>query len=142
MCTLEKRSDLFFLTLTNDDDHCLGLPIIDSLLCSYPMAHDYFLMRRDIGVLSMSEVNMGLPFPDHFMAAFRLKIGLVSGMSGMKAKGDEAVNMGIVESAHESAESTVERKWNGDIFVEIRKSLYPGLSGVVGVAIATPKVKL
>ncbi|XP_048440183.1 enoyl-CoA delta isomerase 2, peroxisomal-like [Pyrus x bretschneideri] len=72
---------------------------------------------------------------------------------GMKVKGDEAVNMGIVESAHESAESTVEatmrlgedlgkRRWNGDIYAEIRKSLYPELSGVLGVAIATPKAKL
>ncbi|KAM1380496.1 hypothetical protein ACFX2I_022215 [Malus domestica] len=102
-------------------------------------------MRRDIGVLSMSEVNLGLPFPDHFMVAFRLKIGL-----GMKAKGDEAVNMGIVESAHESAESTVEAtmRLGEDLGKEeVERRHFRGdqeelVSGVVGVAIATPKAKL
>ncbi|KAM1746108.1 hypothetical protein ACFX11_012770 [Malus domestica] len=238
MCTLEKRGDLFFLTLTGDDDHRLGLPIIDSLLSAiaeaksqatrgsvfittaqgkffsngfdlgwaqsagsataararlnqmvlafkpvvvallslpmptiaavqghaaaagflFALSHDYFLMRRDRGVLYMSEVDLGLPFPDYFTAAFRSKIGSVSGrrdvmLRGMKVKGEEAVKMGIVESAHDSAESTVDaavrlgeelgkRKWNGDVYSEIRKSLYPELCGVLGVAIATPKAKL
>ncbi|XP_016647235.1 PREDICTED: LOW QUALITY PROTEIN: enoyl-CoA delta isomerase 2, peroxisomal-like [Prunus mume] len=214
MCTLEKRGDLFFLTLTGDDEHRLSLTLIDSLLSALSQAksqatrgsvlvttahgkffsngfdlgwaqaagsasaalarlskmvaalarfllalsHDYFLMRRDRGVLYMSEVDLGLPFPDYFTAAFLAKMGSVSGrrdvmLRGMKLKGDEAVKLGIVESAHDSAESTVEaavrlgeqlakRKWNGDVYAEIRKSLYPELCGVVGVAVATPKAKL
>lgn len=238
MCTLEKRGDLFFLTLTGDDEHRLSLTLIDSLLSAlsqaksqatrgsvlvttahgkffsngfdlgwaqaagsasaalarlskmvaafkpvvaallslpmptvaavqghaaaagflFALSHDYFLMRRDRGVLYMSEVDLGLPFPDYFTAAFLAKMGSVSGrrdvmLRGMKLKGDEAVKLGIVESAHDSAESTVEaavrlgeqlakRKWNGDVYAEIRKSLYPELCGVVGVAVATPKAKL
>ncbi|PKH73487.1 hypothetical protein CRG98_050052, partial [Punica granatum] len=32
MCTLEKRGDLFFLTLTGDGEHRLGPAVIDSIL--------------------------------------------------------------------------------------------------------------
>ncbi|KAM1083906.1 hypothetical protein FF1_022363 [Malus domestica] len=68
----------------------------------------------------------------------------------MKAKGDEAVNMGIVESAHESAESTVEAtmRLGEDLGKEeVERRHFRGdqeelVSGVVGVAIATPKAKL
>ncbi|GMY05155.1 enoyl-CoA delta isomerase 2, peroxisomal-like [Fagus crenata] len=229
MCTLEKRGNLFFLTLTGDDDHRLSPTLIDSLitalsqvksqavcgsvlittahgrffsngfdlgwaqaassssaardrlhymvdsfkpfvaaLLSLPMptiaavpghaaaagfvlalGHDYFLMRRDRGVLYMSEVDIGLTFPDYFTALMRSKIGSVSArrdilLAGAKIKGDEAVRMGIVDSAYDSAESVVEaavrlgerlaeKKWNGEVYAEIRKSLYPEPCGVLGL---------
>ncbi|KAM5553088.1 enoyl-CoA delta isomerase 2, peroxisomal-like [Rosa sericea] len=245
MCTLEKRGNIFFLTLTgagddnDNDDHRLGLPVISSLLSaladaksqsspgsvlittargkffsngfdlawaqtagspsaarhrlhqmvvafkpvvaallSLPMptlaalpghaaaaglllalSHDYVTMRRDRGVLYMSEVDLGLPLPDYFAAAFRAKIGSVSArrdllLRGMKVRGEEAVRMGIVDSAHDSAEAAVEvavgmaeklgeRKWKGDVYAEIRMSLYPELCGVLGLdakVVATPKL--
>ena len=52
-------------------------------------------------------------------------------------KGEEVVRMGIMDSVvHNSEESVVEamvhlgdrlaeRKWNGKVYAEIRKSLYP-----------------
>jgi enoyl-CoA hydratase/carnithine racemase len=233
MCTLEKRGNLFILTLIGDDEHRLSPAVIDSLLSalsqaksqairgsalvttahgrffsngfdlawaqaagsssaardrlhhmvesfrpvvaaflSLPMptvaavsghaaaagfllalSHDYILMRRDRAVLYMSEVDLGLTFPDYFTALMRSRIGSVSArrdilLGGRKLKGDEAVTMGIVESAHDGAESVVEaavrrgeqlaqRKWNGEVYAEIRKSLYPEVCGVLGLVAKT-----
>ncbi|KAL6189500.1 hypothetical protein ACLB2K_040888 [Fragaria x ananassa] len=227
MCTLEKRGNIFFLTLTgagdkDDDEHRLGLPVISSLLSSLadvasqstrgsvlittargkffsngfdlawaqsagpssarhrlgqmvvaskpvvaaflslPMptiaalpglllalGHDYVTMRGDRGVLYMSEVDLGLPLPDYFAAAFRAKIGSNSARKNVLLRGEEAVRMGIVESAHESAEVAVqmaeklgERKWKGDVYAEIRMSLYPELCAVLGLAKVVPTAKL
>ncbi|KAF3456837.1 hypothetical protein FNV43_RR01491 [Rhamnella rubrinervis] len=234
MCTLEKRGDLFFLTLTGDDDHRLSPAVIDSIitalsqvkaqatrgsalittaqgnkffsngfdlawaqaagsksgaldrlnqmvlslkpvvaaLLSLPvptiaalpghaaaggfmlaLSHDYILMRSDRGVLYMSEIDLGLPFPDYFAVMMRSKISSVSArrdvmQRAMKIKGEEAVRMGIVDSVHDSAKNTLEaavrlgeqlagRKWDGEVYAEIRKSMYPELCGVLGLA---PKV--
>ncbi|XP_062168016.1 enoyl-CoA delta isomerase 2, peroxisomal-like [Alnus glutinosa] len=233
MCTLEKRGNLFILTLIGDDEHRLSPAVIDSLLSalsqaksqairgsalvttahgrffsngfdlawaqaagsssaardrlhhmvesfrpvvaaflSLPMptvaavsghaaaagfllalSHDYILMRRDRAVLYMSEVDLGLTFPDYFTALMRSRIGSVSArrdilLGGRKLKGDEAVTMGIVESAHDGVESVVEaavsrgeqlaqRKWNGEVYAEIRKSLYPEVCGVLGLVAKT-----
>jgi enoyl-CoA hydratase/carnithine racemase len=233
MCTLEKRGNLFILTLIGDDEHRLSPAVIDSILSalsqaksqairgsalvttahgrffsngfdlawaqaagsssaardrlhhmvesfrpvvaaflSLPMptvaavsghaaaagfllalSHDYILMRRDRAVLYMSEVDLGLTFPDYFTALMRSRIGSVSArrdilLGGRKLKGDEAVTMGIVESAHDGAESVVEaavrrgeqlaqRKWNGEVYAEIRKSLYPEVCGVLGLVAKT-----
>ena len=79
---------------------------------------------------------------DYFSALVRSKIGGSSTrrdvlLRGMKVKGEEALRMGIVDSAaHDSEESVVEaavriedslaeRKWNGEVYAEIRKRLYP-----------------
>lgn len=233
MCTLEKRGNLFILTLIGDDEHRLSPAVIDSLLSalsqaksqairgsalvttaqgrffsngfdlawaqaagsssaardrlhhmvesfrpvvaaflSLPMptvaavsghaaaagfllalSHDYILMRRDRPVLYMSEVDLGLTFPDYFTALMRSRIGSVSArrdilLGGRKVKGDEAVTLGIVDSAHDSVESVVEaavrrgeqltqRKWNGEVYAEIRKSLYPEVCGVLGLVAKT-----
>uniref|UniRef100_A0A7N2MXB3 Uncharacterized protein n=1 Tax=Quercus lobata TaxID=97700 RepID=A0A7N2MXB3_QUELO len=79
-----------------------------------PRVHDYVLMRRDRGVLYMSEVDIGLTFPDYFTALMRSKISSASArrdilLVGRKVKGEEAVRMGIVDSVtHDSEESVVE----------------------------------
>ena len=64
-------------------------------------------------------------------------------------KGEEVVRMGIMDSAvHNSEESVVEatvhlgdrlakRKWNGGVYAEIRKSLYPEICGVLGLVSKT-----
>ncbi|KAJ0035201.1 hypothetical protein Pint_24626 [Pistacia integerrima] len=114
------------------------------------LSHDYVLMRRDKGVLYMSEVDIGLTLPDYFAALFRAKIGSASVrrdilLRARKIKGEEAVKMGIVDSAHDSVEQVAEasmrlgkqlasRKWSGEVYAEIRKSLYPELCGVLGLA--------
>ncbi|KAL0003458.1 hypothetical protein SO802_017239 [Lithocarpus litseifolius] len=93
------------------------------------LSHDYVLMRRDRG-------NIGLTFLDYFTALMRSKIGSASTrreilLAGMKVKGEEAVRMGIMDSAvHDSEESVfeaavrlgeqlVKRKWNGEVYAEI-----------------------
>ncbi|KAG7542948.1 Enoyl-CoA hydratase/isomerase [Arabidopsis thaliana x Arabidopsis arenosa] len=222
MCTLEKRGDLFHLTLTGDDEHrfhpdtiasVLSLleqaksqstkgsvlittghgkffsngfdlawaqsaghgaiermhqmvksfkPVLAALLdlpmptiaalnghaaasgLMFALSHDYVFMRKDRGVLYMSEVDIGLPVPDYFSALVVAKVG--SGiarrellLSGKKLKGEDAVALGIVDSAaHDSAEGVVEatvslgeslaaKKWNGEVYASIRRSLYPEL---------------
>ncbi|KAJ1391809.1 putative transposase, Ptta/En/Spm, plant [Sesbania bispinosa] len=99
------------------------------------MAHDYVLMRSDRGVLYMPEVDLGITLPDYFAAVARAKIGSAAAardvlLRGLKVRAAEAVEMGIVHSAHDSAESTVEaamrlgeelagRKWVGDVMLKL-----------------------
>ncbi|KAJ0093578.1 hypothetical protein Patl1_25180 [Pistacia atlantica] len=96
------------------------------------LSHDYVLMRRDKGVLYMSEIGSASVRRDILLRA-------------KKIKGEEAVKMGIVDSAHDSVEQVAEasmrlgkqlasRKWGGEVYAEIRKSLYPELCGVLGLA--------
>ncbi|KAE8669626.1 Enoyl-CoA delta isomerase 2, peroxisomal [Hibiscus syriacus] len=123
------------------------------------LCHDYIIMRRDRGVLYMSEVDIGLTIPDYFNALFREKIGDSSArrdilLRGVKMKGDEAVKRGVVQAAYDGeaevrvasvrmAEELGKRKWNGEVYAEIRKGLFPQLSAIVGLGhktIATPKL--
>ncbi|KAJ9154190.1 hypothetical protein P3X46_027552 [Hevea brasiliensis] len=113
------------------------------------LSHDYILMRSDKGVLYMSEVDLGLRLPDYFAAVFRAKLHAISArrdvlLGGAKVKGEQAVRMGIVDAAYDSEGSLAEaatrlgeelasRKWNGDVYKEIRTSLYPDLCGVLGL---------
>ncbi|KAL0014998.1 hypothetical protein SO802_002067 [Lithocarpus litseifolius] len=93
------------------------------------LSHDYVLMRHDRG-------DIDLTFLDYFTALMRSKIGSTSTrrdilLVGMKVKGEEAVRMGIMDSAvHDSEEGVfeaavrlgeqlVKRKWNGEVYVEI-----------------------
>ncbi|VVB01165.1 unnamed protein product [Arabis nemorensis] len=235
MCTLEKRGDLFHLTLTGDDEHRLHpdtiatiLSLLDQVksestrgsvlittahgkffsngfdlawaqsagsgaigrmhqmvesfkpvvaaLFELPMptiaalnghaaasglifalSHDYVYMRKDRGVLYMSEVDIGLPVPDYFSALVVAKIGTSIArrellLSGKKLKGEEAVALGIVDSAaHDSAEGVVEatvslgeslaaKKWSGEVYATIRKSLYPELCKMLDLTAKTPNL--
>ncbi|XP_050220187.1 enoyl-CoA delta isomerase 2, peroxisomal-like [Mercurialis annua] len=115
----------------------------------FALSHDYVYMRSDRGVLYMSEVDIGLPLPDYFSAAFRDKVYDVAArrdvlLRGVKVKGDAAVKMGIVDAAYDSEEKLTEatvrlaqelgnKKWDGYCYQEIRKSLYPDLCGVLGL---------
>ncbi|XP_027338996.1 enoyl-CoA delta isomerase 2, peroxisomal-like [Abrus precatorius] len=231
MCSLEKRGNVWFLTLTGDNQHRLNPTLIQSILLtlsklssqstpgsvlittahgkyfstgfdlawargtasdsaaavdrlhfmvdslkpvaaalmSLPMptiaavnghasaagfllaiCHDYVLMRNDNAVLYMPEVHLALPLPEYFAVVMRSKIRSATALrdvllSGAKVTAAEAVKMGIVDSAHDSAERTVdaamrlgerlaERKWEGEVYAEIRKSLYPEACGVLGLA--------
>ncbi|KAE9617605.1 putative dodecenoyl-CoA isomerase [Lupinus albus] len=112
-------------------------------------AHDYLLMRSDRGVMYMLEVNLGITLPDYFAAAMRAKIGSPVALRdvvarGVKVRAKEDVKMGIVHSTHDSVEGTVEvamrlgeelagKKWVGEIYAEIRKSLYPEMCSTLGL---------
>lgn len=113
------------------------------------ISHDYVLMRSDYGVIYMPEVDIALPMPDYFAAVMRSKIRSAAALrdvalGGAKVRAKEAAKMGIVDSAHDSVESTVEaamrlgeqlarRKWVGEVYAEIRKSLYPNACQVLGL---------
>ncbi|CAK8530535.1 unnamed protein product [Lathyrus sativus] len=113
------------------------------------MCHDYVFMRSDRGVLYMPEVDLGLPLPDYFTAVLKEKIKSPAVLrdvllAGVKIKGKEAVEMGVVDSAHDSGESVIEaavrlreelaqKKWVGKVYAEIRKSLYPDACKVLGL---------
>lgn len=240
MCTLQKRGNIFLLTLTGDDQHRLNPTLISTLrshlsqakaqstrgsslvtlaegkffsngfdlewaqknsrstdephaklremvelfrpvvkdLIALPMptiaavtghaaaagmllalSHDHVFMRRDRGVMYMSEVDIGLPLPDYFTVLFRSKVASPAArrnvlLNGMKLKAEDAVAMGIIDSAYDNAEKTVEaavqlaeklgkRKWDGEVYGEIRKSLYPELCdivGLVGTGVATSRL--
>ncbi|KAK1379875.1 enoyl-CoA delta isomerase 2, peroxisomal-like [Heracleum sosnowskyi] len=240
MCTLEKRGNIFVLTLTGDDQHRLNPTLISTLrshlsqikaqstrgsalvtlaegkffsngfdldwaqknsrsadearaklvemvelfrpvvkdLIALPMptigaitghaaaaglvlalSHDHVFMRRDRGVMYMSEVDIGLTFPDYFSVFFRSKVASPAArrdllLNGMKLKAEDAVAMGIIDSAYDDAEKTVDaavqlaeklgkRKWDGVVYGEIRKSLLPELCdivGLVGAGVATSRL--
>ncbi|XP_076945694.1 enoyl-CoA delta isomerase 2, peroxisomal-like [Bidens hawaiensis] len=113
------------------------------------ISHDYVIMGRERGVLYMSEVDIGMTFPDYFTALVRSKVARPDArrdvlLNGVKVKADEAVAKGLIDSACDSGEKTVEaavriaeglgkRKWDGEVYAEIRKGLYPELIGVLGL---------
>lgn len=115
------------------------------------LCHDYVLMRGDKGVMYMSELDIGLTLPDYFASMFRSKVGSTLALRDIflkakKIKGGEAVKMGLVESAYDSEEKLIEasmrlgqqlaaRKWNGAVYAEIRKSLYPDICGMLGLVV-------
>lgn len=84
----------------------------------------------------MSEVDIQLTIPPWFMALIKSKIGSPMSqrdvvMRAAKLNANEAVEKGIIDSAHDSAEETlmaavrlaeklVARKWNGDVYARNR----------------------
>ncbi|XP_021910426.1 enoyl-CoA delta isomerase 1, peroxisomal [Carica papaya] len=100
------------------------------------LSHDYVLMRKDRGFLYMSEMDIRLVIPDWFVTVLRMKIGSPKVMREVimraaKITATEGVEMRIVDSAHGSAEETVEaavrlgeelvgRKWDGHVYAQNR----------------------
>ncbi|CAK7325652.1 unnamed protein product [Dovyalis caffra] len=96
------------------------------------LSHDYVLMRKDRGFLYMSELDIGLVLPDWFMVLLKCKIGdskvtheVV--LTAAKLTAEMAAVRGIVHSAHDSADETVEaavrlgqelvkRGWDGNVY--------------------------
>ncbi|XP_015876997.3 enoyl-CoA delta isomerase 1, peroxisomal [Ziziphus jujuba] len=107
----------------------------------FALSHDYVLMKRDRGFLYMSELDLKLKLsiPAWFMALIRCKIGPPMSRRDVvlradKVTADEAVKKGIIDSVYDSAEETLEaavdlaeklvaRKWNGDVYAQIRMDL-------------------
>ncbi|MQM15899.1 hypothetical protein Taro_048851 [Colocasia esculenta] len=113
------------------------------------LSHDHVLMKGDRAVLYMSELDIGLNFPDYFMALMRSKIGDPRALRDValraaKIKAAEAVKMGIIDGAYPTASETMEaalqlgeklagRKWDGQVYASIRKGAFPELCKAVGV---------
>ncbi|XP_073158995.1 enoyl-CoA delta isomerase 2, peroxisomal-like [Henckelia pumila] len=113
------------------------------------MSHDYITMNSSRSVLYMSELDIGMTLPDYFTALIRGKVGGSSARRGLvleaaKVRAEEAVAMGIVDSAHDSAEEVVaaamrrgeelsNRKWDGKAYAGIRVALYPEACGLLGL---------
>ncbi|KAL2920401.1 Enoyl-CoA delta isomerase 3 [Bienertia sinuspersici] len=106
------------------------------------LSHDYVFMRKDRGVLYMSEVDMGLPFPEYFNVLFKEKLSWKARreimMRGRKLRGEQGLELGVVdqvfgtadlvfEAAFNLGQELVNKKWNGNIYAEIRKGLCPHL---------------
>ncbi|KAL5569125.1 hypothetical protein UlMin_025700 [Ulmus minor] len=103
-------------------------------------SHDYVLMRKDRGFLYMSELDIQLRIPTWFVALIKCKIGSPEArrsvfLTAAKLTATEAVEKGIIDSAHNSAEETVaaagrlveeliRKKWNGDVYAQIRGELF------------------
>ncbi|KAK1326538.1 hypothetical protein QJS10_CPA01g01806 [Acorus calamus] len=114
------------------------------------LCHDHILMRSDRGFLYMTELDIGLPLPESFMGVLRSKIGSPRArvevlLRARKVKAAEAVEMGIVEEAHEGAEATSEaavrlgeelagKGWDGEVYASIRKCSFPEACVAVGVS--------
>ncbi|GAV91152.1 LOW QUALITY PROTEIN: ECH domain-containing protein, partial [Cephalotus follicularis] len=125
----------------------LPMPTVITVGFMWALSHDYLLMRSDRGVLYISEVDIGLTLPHYFVALVVAKFGFCSVrcvVEGLEGQGGEAVKMGIKDVAHTSPEMLQEasvwmgeqlasRKWDGDVYAEIRKSLYPELLALLGL---------
>lgn len=112
------------------------------------ISHDYVEMRGDRGVLYMSELDIGMPFPPYFLALMRSKISdpkvlrqIV--LEGKKIGGADAAAKGIIDRAHGGAKEALEaavrraeelaaRNWIGEVYVSIRKGSSPEISSAVG----------
>lgn len=103
------------------------------------LSHDYLLMSKDRGFLYMSELDIGMTFPEYFNVLFGEKVGFKARreimMRGTKVKGERGVELGVVDqvfphdqvfdSALDLAQQLCTRSWNGRVYAEIRKGLYP-----------------
>ncbi|KAL2242655.1 UNVERIFIED_CONTAM: Enoyl-CoA delta isomerase 2, peroxisomal [Sesamum indicum] len=117
------------------------------------MSHDYVMMTSSRGVMYMSELDIGMTLPDYFTALIRGKVGSAGArrelvLLAAKVGAARAAEMGIVDSAHGTAEEVVDaamrmgeelgkRRWSGEAYAEIRKALYPEVCGLLGLKDAT-----
>ena len=97
--------------------------------------HDYVLMRKDRGFIYMSELDIAIVIPG-FHALIANKVGSPIARRDLMLRADRvtatvAVEKGIIDSAHGSAEETVEaavrlgeefvrRKWKGHVYAQNR----------------------
>ncbi|CAA2967425.1 enoyl- delta isomerase 1, peroxisomal-like [Olea europaea subsp. europaea] len=104
------------------------------------LSHDYIVMRKDRGFLYMSELDIRMKIPTWFMQIVKSKIASPKVwreviLKAAKIKAEMAVECGIVDSAHDSAEEAVEaaarlgmelakRNWDGKVYAENRKTVF------------------
>ncbi|XP_031091158.1 enoyl-CoA delta isomerase 3-like [Ipomoea triloba] len=97
------------------------------------------LFISDKCVLYMSELGMGLPLLDYYIAIIRSKVGFVAARQALvlkasKLKAVEALGLGLIDSAHANAEETVKatvhiaktlakQQWDSTNYADLRKLL-------------------
>lgn len=115
------------------------------------ICHDYVFMKRDRCVLSMTDIDLGTSVPDYVAEVIRSKVVKAEWrrnilLRGVKVKADEAVLMGLVDVVYDSRESVVagglrmgeelaNKKWDGEVYAELRKSMYPQLCKLLGLGL-------
>nr|GMD52869.1 enoyl-CoA delta isomerase 1, peroxisomal-like [Ipomoea batatas] len=189
MCTLEKRGNVFILTLTGDDEHRLNPTLIDSIRAAirrareeavgpsvlittshgkffsngYDLAwassdtsrldHDYLLMRNDRGFLYMSELDKGMEIPAWFVALLKTKAASPRAwrevvLKAAKLTASMGMEVGVVDSAHDSPEETVKaavelgeklvaRGWDGRVYAHCRRTVYSNVLVSLGSDLVT-----
>ncbi|PRQ59088.1 putative dodecenoyl-CoA isomerase [Rosa chinensis] len=183
MCTLEKKGDIFILTLTGPGEHRLNPTLLDAIqsalntvraaatsssVALITTAHGKFfsngfdldwagsdkargeLMASKLrsvvadfislpGFVYMSEMDIALVIPASVHALIKNKVGSAAARRDLMLRADKmtaavAVEKGIVDSAVNGAEETVEaavrlgeelvrRKWKGHVYAQIRLGL-------------------
>ncbi|KAJ9684205.1 hypothetical protein PVL29_016608 [Vitis rotundifolia] len=129
-------------TIAAISGHCSAAAVILAL------SHDYVLMRNDRGFIYMSELDIGLKIPDWFVALIRSKIGAPRSqrelmLRAAKLTARDALNWGIIDSAHVSTEETVRaaiqlgeelvgRKWDGHVYAQIRMCMLVDVFDKIG----------
>ncbi|CAK9156098.1 unnamed protein product [Ilex paraguariensis] len=112
------------------------------------LSHDYILMRKNRGFLYMSELDIGYKVPAWFMVLLKCKAGSPAAwrevvLKAAKLRADVAVEMGIVDSAHDNPAETVVaavklgedlvlRKWDGHVYGENRKTMLADVLAKLG----------
>ncbi|KAL0423878.1 UNVERIFIED_CONTAM: Enoyl-CoA delta isomerase 1, peroxisomal [Sesamum radiatum] len=112
------------------------------------LSHDYLLMRKDRGFLYVSELDIKHKIPHWFMSIMKSKIASPKVwrdvvLEAAKIPAATGVEWGIVDSAHENAEETVEaavrqgmdlvrRKWDGKVYADNRKTVLAEVLAVLG----------
>ena len=120
----------------------------------FALSHDYVLMSSDHEFLYKNELDIDHVIPAWFVAVVDAKVGDAAAMRRIvkeaeKVTAEEAVRLGIVDSAHDSMEETakaavelggdlVKRGLNGDVYAENRKKL---LGHVIGTVEDNPLTK-
>ncbi|KAK4426787.1 Enoyl-CoA delta isomerase 1, peroxisomal [Sesamum alatum] len=105
-------------------------------------------MRKDRGFLYMSELDIKHKIPLWFMSIFKSKIASPKVwrdvvLKAAKIPAATGVEWGIVDSAHENAEKTVEaavrlgmdlvrRKWDGQVYADNRRTVVADVLAVLG----------
>lgn len=114
------------------------------------LSHDYVLMRKDRGFVYMSELDIKRVIPTWFVSMIECKIGSPMArrhllLKAAKVTAKEAVEMGIIDSAYDSADETlmaalrlgdqfVVKEWDGHVYAQIRMKLLAVVLDKIGAS--------
>ncbi|XP_073127424.1 enoyl-CoA delta isomerase 1, peroxisomal [Henckelia pumila] len=112
------------------------------------LSHDYLLMRKGRGFLYMSELDIGYKIPHWFTQIVKSKVASPKVwrdvvLKSARITAEMGVDWGIVDSAHEGVEETVDaavrlgaelvkRKWNGKVYADNRRTVFADVLAALG----------